>query len=29
VKLDTYGRLKADRSAAKPRELARDAWWWD
>ena len=26
---DAYGLLKAERAGAVPREMPRDAWWWD
>jgi hypothetical protein len=29
VKTDTYGKLKVERAAAGPKDLAADAWWWD
>lgn len=29
VQTDTYGKLKAGYSASAPKNLARDAWWWD
>jgi hypothetical protein len=30
IKIDTYGRLDAERGAGKlPPELPRNAWWWD
>jgi hypothetical protein len=29
VKTDEYGLLKSERSASKPKELPRNAWWWD
>ena len=29
IKTDTYGLLKAARGPAAPRDLPRNAWWWD
>lgn len=29
VKTDDYGLLKTDRSASRPPQLPRNAWWWD
>jgi len=29
IKIDTYGKMKADRATARPENLAADAWWWD
>lgn len=29
VKTDTYGLLKTERSASTPKNLPRNAWWWD
>ena len=29
ITTDEYGLLKAERAASLPRELPRDAWWWD
>ena len=29
IQLDTYGLLKGDRAGATPRDLSREAWWWD
>jgi hypothetical protein len=29
VKTDDYGLLKTDRSAGRPKQLPRNAWWWD
>lgn len=29
VKTDDYGLMKVDRAASRPKELPRNAWWWD
>ncbi len=29
IKTDDYGLMKADRTASTPKNLPRDAWWWD
>ncbi len=29
LKVDTYGKLQANRAGSKPKTLAADAWWWD
>ena len=29
IRVDRYGLMKADHSASKPKNLPRDAWWWD
>ncbi len=29
IQPDTYGLMKVDRRRAKPKDLPRDAWWWD
>ena len=29
IKTDTYGRIEADRTMARPAHLSRDRWWWD
>jgi hypothetical protein len=29
VQVDKYGKLKAEHSSSVPKELPRDAWWWD
>ena len=29
MRVDKYGTLKAERGGAVPKELGRDAWWWD
>lgn len=29
VKTDDYGLLKTDRNASRPKQLPRNAWWWD
>jgi hypothetical protein len=29
IEIDRYGRTDAEHSAAKPKQLAPDAWWWD
>jgi hypothetical protein len=27
--VDTYGKLKANLTGSKPKNLASDSWWWD
>ena len=29
IKVDTYGKLRAQRAGSGPQELPPDAWWWD
>ncbi|MFO0901614.1 MAG: DUF1598 domain-containing protein [Pirellulales bacterium] len=29
IKVDSYGKLEANRAGGKPKNLAADAWWWD